>query len=168
MFQAPFSFSGRIRRSEYLISSIIFVFAYGIIITIIDNSHGGADILGLLIIPLLWFSFAQRAKRCHDLGNSGWWQLVPFYGFLLLFQKGDLGANQYGPDPKGLISSAIPTPVRQSGNTSSTNNGGQNSGQNNGYGGGYSGGHNATQSFPNSSNKPNPGGTEYQGGNPYN
>jgi hypothetical protein len=44
---------------------------------------------------MLWFLWAQSAKRCHDLNKSGWWQLIPFYFFVLLFSTGDYGPNQY-------------------------------------------------------------------------
>jgi uncharacterized membrane protein YhaH (DUF805 family) len=53
-----------------------------------------------LQLPLLWFYLAQGAKRCHDLGNSGWWQLIPFYGVFLLFQNSEPGVNKYGYNPK--------------------------------------------------------------------
>lgn len=56
----------------------------------------------VIYIPFLWFIFAQGAKRCHDKGVNGWWQLLPFYGLILLFYKGDIGPNEYGDDPKGL------------------------------------------------------------------
>jgi len=45
---------------------------------------------------------AQAAKRCHDRNNSGWWKLIPFYGFWMLFADGDIGDNDYGENPKGL------------------------------------------------------------------
>tara|TARA_B100002052_G_C15808607_1_gene564754 strand:- start:721 stop:1017 length:297 start_codon:yes stop_codon:yes gene_type:complete len=53
-----------------------------------------------LTIPLMWFQWAQGAKRCHDRNCSGWWQLVPFYALWMLFAEGTRGPNKYGPDPK--------------------------------------------------------------------
>ena len=102
MFKKPFSFSGRIRRTEYGISAVIY---YAIIYT--------PDLLGIpedvyaipyliVIIPLLWFMFAQGAKRCHDRGNSGWYQIIPFYSLWMLFADSDHGPNEYGDNPKGI------------------------------------------------------------------
>jgi uncharacterized membrane protein YhaH (DUF805 family) len=56
----------------------------------------------ILWIPLAWFMLAQGAKRCHDRGNSGWWQIIPFYGLWMLFADGEIGDNEYGENPKGL------------------------------------------------------------------
>ena len=55
----------------------------------------------IMYFPALWFIFAQGAKRCHDRGNSGWYQLIPFYGLWMLFGDGDAHENDYGTDPKG-------------------------------------------------------------------
>lgn len=103
MFKKPFSFNGRIRRMEYGITYIIYIVAYLAAAALID---GGGEVVGaalglLIIIPLIWFLIAQSAKRCHDVGRSGWWQLIPFYGFVLLFSVGDAGRNEYGSNPKG-------------------------------------------------------------------
>ena len=98
MFKAPFSFEGRIRRLEYGISSIISTFLVNILISVaIENPA-----TWLLILPVYWFGLAQGAKRCHDRGNSGWFQLIPFYSLWMLFAEGDFGSNSYGPNPKGI------------------------------------------------------------------
>jgi uncharacterized membrane protein YhaH (DUF805 family) len=108
MFKNPFLFNGRIRRTEFGISYIGYFVACLIIVGI-----GGVDYAGhyrsrssgflilSLYIPLLWFLLAQGAKRCHDLGKSGWWQIIPFYVLWMLFQDGNPGPNEYGDDPKG-------------------------------------------------------------------
>jgi uncharacterized membrane protein YhaH (DUF805 family) len=46
-------------------------------------------------LSLTWFILAQGAKRCHDIGKSGWWQFIPFYPFFLMFEKGQEGKNKY-------------------------------------------------------------------------
>ena len=53
-----------------------------------------------LLIRSLWIFYAQGANRCHDLDNSGWYQLIPFYSLWLIFKKGNSGPNSYGDDPK--------------------------------------------------------------------
>jgi hypothetical protein len=94
MFKNPFSFNGRIRRTEYGISFIIYLIGYGFI-EIMAEGVTGIKAFALLWIPLLWFFWAQGAKRCHDLGKSGWWQIIPFYCFWLLFEKGKPWPNEY-------------------------------------------------------------------------
>jgi uncharacterized membrane protein YhaH (DUF805 family) len=107
MFKNPFSFEGRIRRSEYGTSFILFAIAR-VIVTFIaatvmsnDNNSGGVVSLTILLsIPLIWFLFAQGSKRCHDVGWSGWMQLIPFIPLYLIFASGQKGENNYGIDPK--------------------------------------------------------------------
>ena len=131
MFKSPFSFDGRIRRTEFGVSLIIYTVAYGIVAAIgASAGREGAGIVLIFIFPMLWFLWAQGAKRCHDLGNSGWWQLIPFYSLWLLFQDGQAGANQYGENPKGI--------QNVGGYSSESPSGGAG-----GYQGGYSGGHNS-------------------------
>lgn len=96
MFTAPFSFDGRIRRKEYGISLIIYFVGYSMVLGLSESSA----IFGLVMIPLLWFLYAQGTKRCHDKGNPGWYQLIPFYVFWLLFSEGDKEPNKYGNSPK--------------------------------------------------------------------
>lgn len=144
MFQNPFSFEGRIRRTEFGISLIIYAIAYGIISAIAaSGGEGGAVLVLIFLIPMLWFLWAQGAKRCHDVGNSGWWQLIPFYVLWLLFQDGQPGPNQYGENPKGI--QAIGGQTFQ---------GSQNTGTAGGYQGGYSGGHNNPTTNYNSTQNP--------------
>jgi uncharacterized membrane protein YhaH (DUF805 family) len=99
MFKNPFSFNGRIRRTEFGLSLIIYYIIYFVIIAYPDRGSE-QQLMVLLFIPIIWFLLAQGAKRCHDLSRSGWWQIIPFYGFWLLFQDGDMWPNQYGDNPK--------------------------------------------------------------------
>jgi len=110
MFQNPFSFEGRIRRLEYGLSILLY-FLYIIAAVVILAALGFIDAteskkntlsIYLACSPAIYFMIAQSAKRCHDRGNSGWWQLIPLYGFLLLFLDSEVGDNEYGPNPKGL------------------------------------------------------------------
>jgi uncharacterized membrane protein YhaH (DUF805 family) len=98
MFSKPFSFDGRIRRTEFGVSLIIYFIVYLFVLAIVES--GDVPIIGLAFIPMLWFLWAQGAKRCHDIGNSGWYQIIPFYVFWMLFANGQKETNQYGMNPK--------------------------------------------------------------------
>lgn len=112
MFKAPFSFEGRIRRMEYGLSFLLYVIAATIFNGISKSSDTDGPVFFLFIgyITLIWFLWAQGAKRCHDLGNSGWYQLIPFYGLWMLFQEGYAFSNQYGQNPKQPSFSTDNTP----------------------------------------------------------
>lgn len=100
MFSSPFSGIGRIRRTEYGISFIITVILVTIINMVIEESYELAWLF-LAYIPIYWFFFAQGAKRCHDMGNSGWYQIIPLYPIWMIFGKGEEGIrNKYGINPK--------------------------------------------------------------------
>lgn len=102
MFKRPLSFKGRIRRLEYCISLLIAVPANAIFQATIEHSTSDESIVFVLLlcIPFYWFAFAQGAKRCHDLGQNGWFQLIPFYGLVMSFVAGEEGDNKYGNNPK--------------------------------------------------------------------
>lgn len=105
MFKNPFSFKGRIRRKEYLISFIIQGICQIFLGYMIELYY--LQVLNLLYIPIYWFLWAQGAKRSHDIGNSGWWQLIPLYNVYLLFPDGKPFANKYGDNPKEIIFNEI-------------------------------------------------------------
>jgi uncharacterized membrane protein YhaH (DUF805 family) len=103
MFNNVFSFEGRIRRTEYGLSFIILVVARMLIATVLMSGSLNSSInpaYFIFQIPLLWFFWAQGAKRCHDVGLSGWFQLIPFFPLYLIFGSGTIGQNKYGEDPK--------------------------------------------------------------------
>jgi uncharacterized membrane protein YhaH (DUF805 family) len=87
MFQNPFSFEGRIRRTEYCLSYLMYM-------ALITNL--------VLLVPIVWFMLAQGAKRCHDRDNSGWFQIIPFYILWMAFADSIPGTNEYGDNPKGI------------------------------------------------------------------
>lgn len=103
MFKRIFSFKGRIRRTEYGLSYIIFLIWYLIFMSVTEMNDV-TPVLALLIIltivPAYWFLWAQAAKRCHDRGNSGWYQIIPFYFLIMLFGGSEDGINDYGTNPK--------------------------------------------------------------------
>ena len=107
-----FTFEGRIRRTHFglrvlLTAGLSTFILLGFIF--IDSSFFRV-VLFLPYALVTWLSLATATKRCHDLDRSGWWQLIPFYGFVLLFAEGTRGANRYGPDPK---QPGVTSPVNQ-------------------------------------------------------
>ena len=100
ILRAAFSFSGRIGRTAYGLSLIICTLLSILILTSILQTKGNTAFLVLLYIPMGWFALAQGPKRCHDLGNSGWFQWIPFYYFIMLLKEGAKEVNYYGESPK--------------------------------------------------------------------
>lgn len=102
MFKKPFSFEGRIRRLEYGLTYLLYIVVAVGGSTVAEFMPDAAILLLFLYIPLIWILLAQGAKRCHDRGNTGWFQIIPFYGLWMLFADGEIGENEYGPNPKGI------------------------------------------------------------------
>lgn len=107
MFSNPFSFRGRIRRTEYGLTMVITYALYGLLTLALFINMRNVLAMGIIAIimllssiPMTWIGLAQSAKRCHDLDHSGWWQLIPFYYWWLLFQDGTPNVNSYGIPPK--------------------------------------------------------------------
>ena len=102
------NFSGRARRKEYWIYSVISAVII-FILSMIDAVMGVALFTTLyslfILIPELSLSF----RRLHDIDKSAWWLLivlVPVVGAIVLFvfsvMPGTVGANRYGADPKDI------------------------------------------------------------------
>ena len=72
-----FSPKGRIGRQQYWIAVILLGVATAIVASIVGSSSD-AGIFGMLLIPLIWSSFAVTVKRLHDRGKSAWLWLVWF------------------------------------------------------------------------------------------
>lgn len=76
-------------------------------------------ISGLFSLAVLLPSIGLGARRLHDIGMSGWWQLIgiiPLIGWIaiivLLAKQGVAGPNEYGADPRGEASAVpVPTPA---------------------------------------------------------
>jgi len=102
MFNRLFLFSGRIRRTEYWISLIIANVFFVVITELTKSTKLTQEIAIIAAIVGYWFLLSQGAKRCHDRGNSGWYQIIPFYIFWMLFADSTPGFNVYGENPKGI------------------------------------------------------------------
>lgn len=79
------SIQGRACRSEY--------WWFWLVTFIISNVLGGLPCL-ILILPLI----AAGTRRMHDVGKSGWFQLIPIYSIILMVTP-SAPANQYGEGP---------------------------------------------------------------------
>ena len=99
MLNRTFSFSGRITRKEYAISLLLFIVVNFIsLVSLIV--HEAFALFFIVLFISVWLKLAQGAKRSHDQGNSGWYQIIPLYEFWLIFAHGDKGKNLYGDDPR--------------------------------------------------------------------
>lgn len=101
------SFKGRARRSE-LWWFYLFVFIVAIVALSLDTALDIQFFYPLTVLSLLLPIWAAGARRLHDIGRSGWWQvtaIVPLVGLLLLVfwwtRDSEPGANRYGESPKG-------------------------------------------------------------------
>lgn len=95
-------FTGRAQRSEYWYF-FLFSFLVQSLIDLVLNSDSAS---GLASLALLVPSLSAGARRLHDTGRSGWWQLlilIPILGWIILLvfyvKEGDAGENDYGYDP---------------------------------------------------------------------
>lgn len=101
-------FSGRARRKEYWMFTLVSVMI-SVVLAILDSVLT-TGFLGLLYaLAVLLPSLAVGARRLHDTGRSGWWQLIgiiPLVGAVVLIvffaAEGERQPNAYGPDPKSV------------------------------------------------------------------
>jgi uncharacterized membrane protein YhaH (DUF805 family) len=106
-------FSGRASRSEY------WWFALAYVIVMVITGAISETLSSLLALGALLPSLAVATRRLHDIGKSGWWQLLVLtgIGFLLLLywyvQPSSPESNEYGaaaagaPDAPALPPGAV-------------------------------------------------------------
>ncbi len=113
-----FDFNGRSRRAEFwgfiLISTLIGAAASAWDSFLFDSEviENVAEVL--FFVPTI----AVAARRLHDTGRSGWWQLIIFTGIgiiPLIFwycQDSDASPNKWGSSPKyGVTEEEQDTPT---------------------------------------------------------
>ena len=104
--QKYFDFSGRARGSEYwyffLFTCILYIVATILDINLFGNTLEDYGPLYMITSVALFIpSISAAARRLHDSGKSGWWQLLYFtiIGAVLvlywLIRKGDVNKNSY-------------------------------------------------------------------------
>lgn len=104
-----FSFNGRVGRFVYFAAIyggiIVFLLPMLILRLIGVDIDSQSNIMLVcfcsLLIMYYYIAITIRAKRCHDLGHSGWFQLIPLYGVVMLFEAGDSDENGYGTVASG-------------------------------------------------------------------
>lgn len=110
-----FSFEGRFGRGQYWacqVLQLVVILGFAVVVGMLFAAMGvpasaAGDPIGIVMaFAYFWMVLASHAKRWHDLGRSGWWQLValiPFGGIYVVvmcgFVRGDTGPNFYGSDP---------------------------------------------------------------------
>ena len=90
------TFSGRAKRSEFW-----WFFLFQVLVMVAASMLGDV-ITGIASLSLLLPALAVGARRLHDIGRTGWWQLLLLsgIGFLVLLywwvQPGEGAGNIYG------------------------------------------------------------------------
>lgn len=92
-------FEGRARRSEYWYF-VLFNTVISLVLGVIDEFLGIGFLGSLYSLAILVPSLAVTARRMHDVNKSAWFMIIPIYNLILTIQAGDVGSNDYGPDPK--------------------------------------------------------------------
>jgi|AntRauTorckE5430_2_1112549.scaffolds.fasta_scaffold00264_15 uncharacterized membrane protein YhaH (DUF805 family) len=106
------NFEGRVRRKEFWSFTLV-SFIISIVLTAIDtlalDTPLGEDGILINIFNLAFFvpSIAIGTRRLHDIGKSGWMQLLYFFIIIgwvwlliLFFTEGHAENNDYGQNPK--------------------------------------------------------------------
>ena len=108
------NFSGRATRQQYWMYVLIYV-AISLVLGVIDSLIGLA-LLGLIFsLVLLVPGISIATRRLHDIGRSGWWQLlwiIPVIGWIVLlvfFVTDSADDNTYGANSNS-------TPATEPGN----------------------------------------------------
>ena len=112
-----FSFNGRVGRLQYWVAHFggFFVFCVPLLLALAlmnENAKNASNSIFAICVMLWVFLYyyiicAVGAKRCHDLGHSGWFQLIPFYAFVMLFSSGDDEENEYGEYNDGISKESL-------------------------------------------------------------
>lgn len=101
-------FSGRATRQEFWMFILFYVLFYTVV-SVVSGVLGLEELALLCALAVILPAYAITARRLHDIGRSGWWQLigfVPFVGLIVmivfLVMDSQPGANKFGPNPKGV------------------------------------------------------------------
>lgn len=91
------STDGRVTRRGLLLYLLLY---FGIIVLSVFIGYLSVT-LASIVGTVAWGIFVLGLiKRAHDLGLSGWYILIPFFGFWLFLAPGEVGPNKFGQDPR--------------------------------------------------------------------
>lgn len=101
------NFSGRDTRQQFWMFYLFYVIA-SIILNVIDSViDTGGLLAGIFSLASFLPAISITTRRLHDIGKSGWWQLIvliPLIGLIVLIvfmvKEGVVGDNQFGNDPR--------------------------------------------------------------------
>lgn len=108
-------FTGRASRQAYWMFTLVYIILV-ILISIAEEVALGTEIPSTLFtLAVIIPSVAITTRRLHDIGKSGWWQLIyviPILGWIVmivfLVRSGDKAENAYGPSTSAQPASTIP------------------------------------------------------------
>lgn len=109
-------FEGRVVREEFW-----YFFLYNVLVVLVLFAISRIDVSPIDTIALVFAilyslavavpNIALAVRRLHDTSRSGWWLLlglIPVVGWIILLillaENTDRKDNQYGSDPKAIIS----------------------------------------------------------------
>lgn len=101
-------FKGRARRKEYWMFILIYMLIY-IGLAVVDSVIGTAILTLIYSLIMLVPCISIAARRLHDTGRTGWWQLIsliPIIGAIVLIVflvQDSHDANDYGDNPKAPV-----------------------------------------------------------------
>lgn len=101
------NFDGRARRKEYWMF-VLFNFLVSLAISLLEFAIPSMVYLRLIYgLAVLIPGLSLSVRRLHDIGKSGWYNLIVFipligaiWLLILMCTDSDPGSNQYGPNPK--------------------------------------------------------------------
>ena len=119
VWKNSFNYSGRARRKEYWMFSLINFLVYVVLMVVAGvisspDSMLGAGLIAIYGLAVIFPSIAVGVRRLHDTSRSGWWMLITFVPFIggiwflvLMVLDSKPETNQWGPSPKYAGSTAV-------------------------------------------------------------
>jgi len=103
MLTHPYSFKGRLSRSQYVVNTIILCLICLLVNAMFEEYAIGSTIINPVTWALASLSLISLSvRRSKDLGLSPLWLLMPIYPLLLLVSPGEECENRFGPVPSSL------------------------------------------------------------------